>query len=140
MAKNTKPRKIYRPRPVNVPITRGMLNTLGQEMHFALMGMECGDNSSTNWKNVGKVLFIVSMASDDDERVGRADKIQVDSAVLILQAISDREVRTGVWAASPFDIQGLKNAVVAAERIIPLLDYRKLTSAYNAFVSFAKQI
>ena len=59
MAKNTKPRKIYRPRPVNVPITRGMLNTLGQEMHFALMGMECGDNSSTNWKNVGKVLFIV---------------------------------------------------------------------------------
>ena len=39
-----------RKRTVNMPITRGIVDELGFEMHTALLGMEHGDITSANWK------------------------------------------------------------------------------------------
>lgn len=140
MAKNSKPRKIYRPKPVNVPVTQGLLDSLAQDMHFALMGMESNDNSPDNWKKLGRVIFIVALTADDNERVGFGDKVLLDSAVLTLKAISDREERTKVWHMAEADRSSLINGAIAAENIIPLLDYRKLSSANTAFRAYASAI
>lgn len=140
MAKNSKPRKIYRPKPVNVPVTQGLLDSLAQDMHFALMGMESNDNSPDNWKKLGRVIFIVALTADDNERVGFGDKVLLDSAVLTLKAISDREERTKVWSTTEMDREALTNGAIAAENIIPLLDYRKLSSANTAFRAYAGAI
>ena len=140
MAKNSKPRKIYRPKPVNVPVTQGLLDDLAQDMHFALMGMESNDNSPDNWKKLGRVIFIVALTADDNERVGFGDKVLLDSAVLTLKAISDREERTKVWSTTKMDREALTNGAIAAENIIPLLDYRKLSEANTAFRAYASEI
>ena len=140
MAKNSKPRKIYRPKPVNVPVTQGLLDSLAQDMHFALMGMESNDDSPDNWKRLGRVICITSIASDDNDRVGRSDNILVDSAVLTLQAISDREVRTGRWHVTDLDRTALTNGAVAAERVLPLLDYRRLNAACATVEALAKHV
>lgn len=140
MAKNSKPRKTYRPKPVNVPVTQGLLDDLAQDMHFALMGMESNDNSPDNWKKLGRVIFVVALTADDNERVGFGDKVLLDSAVLTLKAISDREERTKVWTMTEADRSSLINGAIAAENIIPLLDYRKLSEANRAFRAYASAI
>lgn len=133
MAKNTKPRKIHRPKQVNVPVTQGLVDKLGQEMHFALMGMESNDNSPDNWQRLGRCLLIVSIASDGNERVSFADKVLLDSSVLTLQAVADRRGRTLTWHVSDIDRAGLINGALTAERVLPLLDYKKLAAACKVF-------
>jgi len=140
MAKNSKPRKIYRPKPVNVPVTQGLLDSLAQDMHFALMGLGYQDNSPDNWKKLGRVIFVVSIAADDNDRVGHGDRVMLDSAVLTLKSISDRELRTKVWSTTEMDREALTNGAIAAERVIPLLDYRKLSEANKAFRAYADAI
>jgi len=139
MPKTSKPRKPYRPKGVNYPITQGLIDDMGKDMHFALLGMKHGDNSPTNWKRIGKVLFIVSIASDDAD-TDKADKVAIDSAVLVLKAISDRQVRVGVWGATEREIETLSRGVVAAERTLPRLDYRKLAEIYSALANLERSL
>lgn len=131
MAQNKKPNRKYTPKPIRPPITKGLFDDLGRDMHFALMAFEHGGVTVEGWKRIAKVLMTVSIATDGEQRFDRADKIAIDSSVLTIQALSDREVRTGKWHASDLDFITLKRGVVAAERMIPLLDYRKLSVAYS---------
>lgn len=131
MAKNKKPTKRYTPKPVRPPITRGVFDDLGREMHFALMAFEHGGVTVEGWKRIAKVLMTVSLATDGEQRLDKADKVAVDSAVLTVKALSDKEVRTGQWNATDLDLIALQRGVTAAERMIPLLDYRKLATGYS---------
>lgn len=131
MAQNKKPTKKYTPRAVRPPITKGLFDQLGQDLHFALMAFEHGGITVGTWKRIAKVLTTVSFATDNDQRIDRADKVAIDSAVLTVRCLSDREVRTGQWATSDMDLISLRRGVTSAERVIPVLDYRKLVRGYK---------
>jgi hypothetical protein len=118
-----------KPKPVNIPITIGLVNELGQVMHFALLGMQCGDTSSTNWKSVAKVLLTISIAADDNVRVSDDLKGSMNDAILTLQGISNRELDTGSWQPLDAEIMPIAKGVLAAEAALPLLDYTFLSKA-----------
>ncbi len=82
------------PYPIRIPVTQGLVDSLGKELHFGILGLQHGDNSADNWKKVGKVIFIVSMTSDGMKKINERDKVHVDNAVITLEQISNREVDT----------------------------------------------
>ena len=45
--------------PIRIPVTQGLVDSLGKELHFGILGLQHGDNSADNWKKVGKVKFKV---------------------------------------------------------------------------------
>ena len=116
-------------RQLKVPITRGLVDEIGQELHFALMAMRAGDTSSTSWKSLGKVMLAVSIASDGNDRVCYQDKVMVDSSVDILAQIADRELDTKLWEPTENELQNLAEGALAAESALPWLDYRVLGNA-----------
>lgn len=140
MAQNKRPAKKYTPKPVRPPITKGLFDELGADLHFALMAFEHGGITPGTWKRIAKVLMTVSIATDGDQRLDQAQKIAVDSAVLTVKALSDREVRTGQWHAQDLDLIALRRGVTAAEQLIPRLDYRKLAAAYSTLSRLVKTI
>lgn len=140
MAQNKRPAKKYTPKPVRPPITKGLFDQLGQDLHFALMAFEHGGVTVGTWKRIAKVLTTISFATDNDARIDRADKVAIDSAVLTVRCLSDREVRTGQWAANDMDLIALRRGVVAAERVIPVLDYRKLSRGYSQLAAMIDSI
>lgn len=140
MAKNKRPTKRYTPKPVEIPITSGLRDELAAYTHFSLMSMEYGEVSVEAWKKIAKVVMTVSFATDGVTTVDKADKVAIDSAVLTLKAISDREVRTGKWYASQFDIESLRRGVTAADKVVPALTYSTLKRGYIAFVTLIRTI
>jgi len=133
-------KKKRKPRLIRVPITRGLVDAIGQELHFGILGLQSGDNSPDNWKRVGKVIFIVSMTSDGAGNINEQDKVHVDNAVITLEQISNREVETGVWSATEIEINALCRGALAAESILPHLDSRELADGYQLFLALASQI
>jgi len=133
-------KKKRKPYPIRVPVTQGLVDTLGKELHFGILGLQSGDNSPDNWKRVGKVIFIVSMTSDGLKKINKQDKVQVDNAVITLEQISNREVDTGVWSATEIEINALCRGALAAESILPHLDSRELADGYQLFLALASQI
>jgi len=128
------------PYPIRIPVTQGLVDSLGKELHFGILGLQHGDNSPDNWKKVGKVIFIVSMTSDGMKKINKQDKVHVDNAVIALEQISNREVDTGVWSATEIEIDSLCRGALAAESILPHLDSRELADGYQLFLALASQI
>jgi hypothetical protein len=128
------------PYPIRIPVTQGLVDSLGKELHFGILGLQHGDNSADNWKKVGKVIFIVSIASDDANNIDKKDKTAVDNAVITLEQISNREVDTGVWSATEIEIAALCRGALAAESIIPHMDSRVLAKGYDAFLALVGQL
>ena len=128
------------PYPIRIPVTQGLVDSLGKELHFGILGLQHGDNSPDNWKKVGKVIFIVSMTSDGMKKINERDKVQVDNAVITLEQISNREVDTGVWSATEIEIDSLCRGALAAESILPHLDSRELAYGYGMFMALAGKI
>lgn len=133
-------KKKRKPYPIRVPVTQGLVDALGQELHFGILGLQYGDNSHDNWKKVGKVIFIVSMTSDGMKKVNKQDKVHVDNAVITLEQISNREVDTGVWSATSIEIHSLCRGALAAESILPHLDSRELAYGYSMFMAMSGKI
>ncbi len=133
-------KKKRKPRLIRVPITQGLVDAIGQELHFGILGLQSGDNSPDNWKKVGKVIFIVSMTSDGMKEINKQDKVHVDNAVITLEQISNREVATGVWSATEIEIDSLCRGALAAESILPCLDSRELAYGYGMFMALAGKI
>jgi len=126
--------------PIRIPVTQGLVDSLGKELHFGILGLQHGDNSPDNWKKVGKVIFIISIASDDAKGIDKRDKTAVDNAVITLEQISNREVDTGEWSATEIEIAALCRGALAAESILPHMDSRVLAKGYDAFLALVGQL
>ncbi len=133
-------KKKRKPRLIRVPVTQGLVDAIGQELHFGILGLQSGDNSPDNWKKVGKVIFIVSIASDDAKGISQKGKTAVDNAVITLEQISNREVDTGEWSATEIEIAALCRGALAAESILPHMDSRVLAKGYDAFLALVDQL
>ena len=136
--KNMKAKR--RPKPLKVPVTRGLVDELGQEMHFALLGMQEGGGSATNWKRVAKVLLTLSNASDGNERINRLDKTMIDAAILVLQQIANKHMLVKEWRATESELPCLARGILAAERALPVIDYRAISAAYCAVVALVGEL
>ena len=119
------------PKPIKIPVTQGLVDQMGQTMHFALLGMQHGDNSVTNWKSVARTLLTISVASDYNPLVTHKDKVSVDNCIITLRVIADRELETGSWRAHRIELGKLAEGILAAERMLPKLDYRLMSQAYR---------
>lgn len=140
MAKNKKPTKKYVPKPVRPPVTKGLFDDLGRDMHYSILSFQHGGASMEGWKKITKALMTLSYATDADTRIDKADKVAIDSAVLTLKHISDLQVRTGKWHVSSVDIISLERGATAADNVLPFVDYRKLKHGYLTFMALTQSL
>ncbi len=118
-----------------LPTSAGIVDELGLVMHCALLGMQYGDTSSTNWASLAKVLLTISIATDGDGRVGHLDKSLIDASVLVLKQIADRQLRSQAWEAEASEYPCLARGILAAERALAVTNYQKLMSAYSNVIA-----
>lgn len=117
-----------------LPTSAGIVDELGLVMHCALLGMQYGDTSSTNWVSLAKVLLTISIATDGDGRVGHLDKTLIDASVLVLKQIADRQLRSQEWEAEASEYPCLARGILAAERALAVTNYQKLVKAYSSVI------
>jgi hypothetical protein len=120
---------------LTLPTSARIVDELGMVMHFALLGMQHGDTSSTNWSSLAKVLLTISVATDGNGRVNHLDKTLVDASVLVLKQIADRELRSKEWQAEASEYPCLSRGILAAERALAVTDYQSLIKAYGNVVA-----
>lgn len=125
------------PREVRVPVTRGLVDTVGKDLHFGILGLQHGDNSPDNWKLVGKGIFVVALAADGHDNLDRKLVCDVNNAVIALENISQREEATHIWRASKEEILVLCTGALAAEALLPHIDSRALSAGYRMFLALA---
>lgn len=118
-----------------LPTSAGIVDELGMVMHCALLGMQHGDTSSTNWASLTKVLLTISIATDGDGKVNHLDKTLVDSSVFVLKQIADRQLRSKEWKAEASEYPCLARGILAAERALAVTDYQKLVKAYGSVIA-----
>lgn len=113
-------------------VSAHLINELGAEMHFALLGMQLGTPCSINWVRVAKVLVVISVAADrTTHRVKRSLKDKVNVALEILADMADRRPPGQEWTAEVGELRDLADGILAAESILPRLDYPTLQLAYT---------
>ncbi len=117
-----------------LPTSVGIVDELGLVMHCALLGMQYGDTSSTNWVSLAKVLLTISIATDGDGRVNHLDKTLIDASVLVLRQIADRQLRSQAWEAEASEYPCLARGILAAERALAVTNYQKLVKAYSSVI------
>ena len=119
------------PRPLKMYVTPGLVDELGKNLHFALMGMQHGSPNIANWRSMAKVLIMISAASDDNDRINPHDKAAIDNSVLALGEISKRALGTDDWSALDSELPVLAEGILAAETALARIDYRSLANAYR---------
>ena len=104
------------------------------------MSFEFGGPTARNWRKLGLALYILSVATDNEAHIDRADKIAIDSALLYIDSIADRELRTGQWYAAPEELVALKRGAVAGSNIVGTLEFRLLASAYQTVAKARRDV
>lgn len=140
MAKNKKPTRKYTPKRVKVPVTGGLFDEFGRDLHFSMMAIRAGSASASTWKKVAKIMLTVSYATDSRPDLAKESKVAIDSAVLAVKSVSDRQVRTGKWHVPVLELTSIERGVIAVERLLPHLDYTELNKGYLTLVSAMQSI
>ena len=121
--KKRSPRKV---RPVNIPITRSLLDEFGQELHFALMTAQLGKFSKLAFDKIGGCLNCIYGALDIKPPKDKAVLVAIEGAMRTMNECGSRGDRSGVWMLTLTERAAVAAGVKKAEEALPTLDVMTL--------------
>lgn len=120
MARNSRPRKAYRPRPIGRPVCAPMLRDLILPCYSALETLRAGTDpealSHARWTLGGLLEYLrVGLSS-----AGRPLET-VTAGMAALDSLIERHGRTGTYRCTGSELAALRASVVEADEVLPLL-------------------
>lgn len=125
----TKRNKPYRPREVKIPITRGLLDSFGQELHFALMTARAGHFNTDNFDRIAAAFNVIWGALFHHPSKDPAVIKVLEGAMRAMNECSARGDRTGVWTLNITELATVTAATHKAEEALQFLNVNDL---YNS--------
>lgn len=129
MPASAKPRKPYRPRAIGRPVLNRMRNDLILPAYSALEVLRASTDADAleSARHTLAAFLNVLLAST----FHRLDRASIPAGLDAMQAIVDRQERTGRYRATGGELQALRTAVVYADEVLPLLRTDQLIAAMH---------
>ena len=112
-----KPRHAHRQRPMNIPVTKGLVDEFGMAMHTSLAILEHAPSMDA-FDAVGRCLNVIVLALQKKKLLAHEFMPTIQSGVLAMQQIEARAVRSQLWHATALELVPVKRAVLAAEYLL----------------------
>lgn len=131
MGKNTKRTKRYNPKrfDVRIPITRELLNTFGQDLHFSLFNASTGHFNRENFDKIGGSFNLIWAALSKKPPKDHAVMAVIEGAMRAMNQCGTRGDRTGIWTLTALEQAAVQAGVEKAEEALPYLDVMALYRA-----------
>jgi hypothetical protein len=123
----SRPRKTYRPKPVRIPVTGGLVEQFRQTLRDCEIGLRLAPNDKAV-SGFAQMFNVISLAAHR-KLPGDHDLRLLQGGSLALQAMIDAHERTGTWILGPLDQTTLVVAGEAAQRLLGRLDVMSLYQA-----------
>lgn len=127
----SKPRKPYRPRLVNVPVTQGLVDQYAQDLRFPLMAAELGHFSTDAFDKIGAALNVVWAALELKQLADPSYKAVIEGGMRTMNEVSKRGDGTGIWKLTPIELASVTAAANKAEQALPRLTGIDLRNAMH---------
>jgi len=124
-------RKPYRPRLVRVPITRGVVDSYAQDLHFPLMAAELGHFTTESFDKIGAALNVVWGALQFKPPKDPAVLIVIESGMRTMNECAQRGDGTGIWKLTPIELASVTAAANKAEEALPHLNGLDIRNAMH---------
>ncbi len=131
MPKSAKPRRAYRPRAVNAPITAGLVQQFKDSFLHAELGLHLRAPTVEHFDAVARILNVVGPCVI--RRFGKAHEVSVaiQSAALHMNAAADR-ARAGEPRMRDLELEAVSRAIEAVTAALPYLDVRSIYQQMRA--------
>lgn len=133
MAKNKAPRKAYRPKIINCPITGGLVNQFSECLSTGQIGLLLNANTD-HFDAVARVLNVVAKATviSPLKKEYQADCRVMAGGMSAMQQLADRAQRIGIWQPQRHEVEPIALACEVALKLLKMLDVRSLYAAMKA--------
>jgi hypothetical protein len=122
MSTSKKPRKPYRPKPVGTPITRGLLDSFAQELHFSLLTARAGHFNTTSFDKIGGTLNVIWGALELRKPQFNTERLVIEGGMRTMNEVADRGDKTGTWMLTLTQIATVTAAANKAEEALQFLN------------------
>lgn len=125
MPRSASPRKAYKPRPINAPITAGLVAMFADCLQTAEIGLHLRAETTDHYDAIALTLNVIGPVALNRLGTRHPDAVAIQSAALAMNAASTR-AETGSGRMYDHELAAVTRGVEAARSALPLLDVRAL--------------
>lgn len=125
MPRSASPRKAYKPRPINAPITAGLVAMFADCLQTAEIGLHLRAETTDHYDAIAQTLNVIGPVALNRLGTRHPDAVAIQSAALAMNAASTR-AETGSGRMYDHELAAVTRGVEAARSALPLLDVRSL--------------
>ena len=125
MPASTRPRKAYRPRPLNAPVTAGLVGQFSDTLRTAELGLHLRAPTVEHYDAVARVLNVVGPCVIRKFGSTHEGGVAIRSAALHMNAAADR-ARAGQPRMRDVELESVSRAIEAVIAALPYLDVRSM--------------
>lgn len=131
MPSSSRPRKAYRPRLINAPITAGLVADFEAVLKRAELGLHLRAPTVEHFDAVARILNVVGPVVI--RRFGKPHEcsVAIQSAALHMNAAADR-ARAGEPRMRDLELEAVSRAIEAVTAALPYLDVRSIYQQMRA--------
>lgn len=130
MPRNAQPRKAYRPRPINAPITAGLVGMFTDCLMTAETGLHLRADTTDHYDAIAAVLNVIGPVALRRFGSRSPDAIAIQSAALAMNAAADRAA-AGNGRMYDHELAAVTRGIEAAKAALPYLDVRSLAEQHR---------
>lgn len=131
MPRSSTPRKAYRPRALNAPVTAGLVQMFADCLQTAEIGLHLRAGTTDHYDAIAAALNVIGPVAIARLGSKHADAIAIQSAALAMNAASTR-AETGSGRMYDHELAAVARGIEAAKAALPLLDVRSLYLQHRA--------
>lgn len=139
MPRSSKPRKAYRPRLLNVPITDGFVEQFDSLLVKAEIGLNLRAPTDEHFEAIAEAMNVIGPVALGTLSKRDPDAIALESAALAMNAAVDR-ARAGNGRMYDSELLAVGRAIEACKRALPRLDARALALQMAAVRKIRKEM
>jgi hypothetical protein len=125
MPRSSSPRKAYKPRPINAPITAGLVDMFQECLMTAETGLHLRAPTTDHYDAIAACLNVIGPVALRRFGSKHADAIAIQSAALAMNAAADRAA-AGNGRMYDHELAAVTRGIEAAKGALPYLDVRSL--------------
>lgn len=131
MPASRRPRKAYRPRLINAPVTAGLVGDFAAVLRRAELGLHLRAPTVEHFDDVARVLNVVGPVVIRRFGATHEVSVAVKSAALHMNAAADR-ARAGEPRMRDVELEAVSRAIEAVTAALPYLDVRSIYQQMRA--------
>lgn len=125
--------KRYTPKPVHIPVLRGLRDEFGFVLHASLAAAEAGHFSKDHYDRIGGLLNTIWGAMELRPPKDASVKLVIEGAMRTMNAAGKRGDATGIWELRELERIAIIAGIQKAEECLPKMDVITIHESLQRF-------